>query len=623
VRFRAPTTDGFGIASHYQDAFGKRHRVSSATRSAIRAAMRSTDRPRAGLETKLRFLKPGEPFSFAEPFELTLEDGTLLKPARGPLCDLPIGYHSMRNLEDGRQTKLFVRPETCYLPESTASWGWAVQLYALRSKRSWGMGDLRDLRQFGRWSAGLGGQFTLSSPLGAATPILPQQPSPYFPSSRRFWSPLYLCVEEIEGAAEAKIPLAKIAEAGRKLNEHRLIDRDAIFRLKRDALESLWRRFRPDPAFDAFCDRQGTALGGFATFCALAEHFQSGWKQWPPPFRRPESLAVRDFARHHHRRIKFHQWLQWCLTRQLERAAKALPVMQDLPIGVDPDGADAWVWQDLLATDVSIGAPPDAFNSQGQRWGLPPFIPHRLRESGYEPFRETIRAAMALQGGLRIDHVMGLFRLFWIPDGASPAQGAFVYYPCDELLSVLAIESHRAKGWVVGEDLGTVEPGVRHELWRRNILSYRLLWFQTQPVHTFPKRSLAAVTTHDLFTVAGLWNGSDLRAQRKAGLNANISGSQRILARLRRRLNLKSGAKPADAIAKTYELLNTAPSRLLTATLDDALAVEERPNMPGTTTAWPNWSLALPASLEQIQKSELAHRIARACKKRRRARGSS
>ena len=660
MSFTPPRTDAFGIAPRYQDAFGAVHPLSSQTQLAIREAMGARERPgrrgrRAGAGAKpshsgssssiafanshmaesrhggwtptpqlgtldvpqLKFLRQGERMPLSQPVELILEDGTTLRPERELPRDLPVGYHAMSRLRDGSRTRLVVSPDACYLPESERSWGWAVQLYALRSKTSWGMGDLGDLKKFGRWAAReLKCNFTLTNPLGAATPTLPQQASPYFPSSRRFWNPLYLCVEDVSGAVEAKLPLDKLANAGRALNRTRLIDRDAIFRLKMEALEKIWQRFHGNSAFEAFCDKEGSALKEFATFCALSEHFNSGWTKWPRPFRRPESVAVREFARNYLRRIQFHQWLQWWLDIQLSKAAQELPIMQDLPIGVDPGGADAWVWQDMLALGMTIGAPPDAFNAEGQSWGLPPFIPHRLRELAYEPFRQTIRAALRLKGGLRIDHVMGLFRLFWIPASKPPREGAFVYYPYQELLSILAIESHRAKAWVVGEDLGTVEPGVRAELWRRKILSYRLLWFESRPVRKFPQRALAAVTTHDLFTVAGLWNGSDLAAQEKLGLRANVAGAQKILKQLRRRAGLRPNAGAAEAIAKTYRLLAQAPSRLLAAALDDALAVEERPNMPGTTTAWPNWSLALPRPLERIQKTKLVMRIAKACQRR-------
>lgn len=605
-----PIIDSHGIATRHKDVHGNWHQAPETTVRTIRAIMK---RPAVGGEkAELQILKAGEKFHLKRPVGLTLEDGTTHVCAKELPPDLPIGYHTLTDLRNERRTHLMISPRRCYLPKSLRAWGWAIQLYALRSKASWGIGDFADLRNFSRWaSRELRCDFILSNPLGAATPLLPQQASPYFPGSRRFWNPLYLRIEEIPGANQAGLRLAQLATAGHKLNEHRLIERDEVFRLKMNALEKIWRRFNGHSNFDEFCTNQGQPLESFATFCSLAEHFKSGWHKWPNSFKRPDSAAVAKFARANSRRIAFHQWLQWQLNEQLASAGKQLPIMQDLPIGIDPDGADAWCWQDTLAMGVSVGAPPDAFNTRGQNWGLPPFIPGRLREARYAPFRQTVQAAMRLRGGLRIDHVMGLFRLFWIPRDASPSEGAYVHYPADELLAILAIESHRTKGIVVGEDLGTVDPEMRKTLKRLDVLSYRLLWFESGPMERFPRQALASVTTHDLFTVAGLWNGSDLAAQKQLGLQPNERGMQKILKRLRAATHLPAGAPAPDAIVKTYKLLAKAPSMLKVAAMDDALAVEERPNMPGTTTAWPNWCLGMPAPLESIKKCKLVKAISK------------
>ncbi len=272
-----------------------------------------------------------------------------------------------------------------------------------------------------------------------------------------------------------------------------------------------------------------------------------------------------------------------------------MQVLQDLPIGVDPEGADAWAYQDALALGVTVGAPPDPFNRGGQNWGLPPFVPWRLRALDYEPFIEAIRATMALAGGLRIDHVMGLFRLWWVPEGMPADQGGYVRYPSADLLDIVALESVRAGAPVVGEDLGTVEPGVREELAERNVLSYRLLWFEEDPPRQWPTSSLAAVGTHDLPTVAGLWDGSDLADQKSSGLDADVAATEQL-----RELLVERAGVPQDASAPrggrgAYRLLAEAPSLLLAASLDDAVAEPVRPNMPGTTER-ANWSIALPRS---------------------------
>jgi 4-alpha-glucanotransferase len=247
---------------------------------------------------------------------------------------------------------------------------------------------------------------------------------------------------------------------------------------------------------------------------------------------------------------------------------------------------------------MSVGAPPDSFNRLGQDWGLPPFDPWKLRGAGYEPFASMVRANLRHAAGLRVDHVMGLFRLYWIPAGADPRRGAYVRYPWDDLLGILALESERAGAFVVGEDLGTVEPFVRDELARRNVLACRVLWFEERGPASFPAHSVASISTHDLPTVAGLWTGADLSAQRRLGLEPDGATVEAIRSRLRDLLGLPDDAPLEQVILATHRLLAEAPSVVVTASLEDALGVEERPNMPGTTDAWPNWSLALPVPLE-------------------------
>jgi 4-alpha-glucanotransferase len=263
-----------------------------------------------------------------------------------------------------------------------------------------------------------------------------------------------------------------------------------------------------------------------------------------------------------------------------------------------------------------VGAPPDVFNAEGQDWCLPPFIPHRLQATCFEPFRETIRAAFHHAGGLRIDHVMGLFRLFWIPQGLGPRQGTYVRYPADELLAIVAVESQRAGAWVAGEDLGTVEPDVRQRLAEQQMLSYRLLWFEDAPPQHYPELSMAAITTHDLPTVAGLWTGSDFAAQRQLNLNPSEDGFQQLRQRLKNATGLGDEATPDEISQQAHRALSSAPSAVVVANLDDALAVEQRPNMPGTLDQWPNWSVALPTSLEDLQTADLPRAIAETLNRR-------
>ena len=548
------------------------------------------------------------------PCELALEDGTSLTVDRALPRDLPLGYHRLHRRGEP-VSRLIVAPRACYLPASLREWGWAIQLYAARSRRSWGIGDLADLRWLARWAKQQGASMALVNPLASSTPILPQQPSPYFPSSRRFRNPLYLRVEELDGAREVAGIGALAAEA-RRLNRQRRIDRDIAFRLKLQAFERIWRRVRRrrDRSFETFEREQGTPLFEYAAFCALAERFGSGWHGWPAAYRRHDAPAVQRLARDRDvsDRIRFHIWLQYQLDRQIARASREAPIVQDLPVGFDADGADAWAFQDVLADDMSIGAPPDQFNTRGQNWGLPPFVPNRLREAGYDPFIQTIRACLRHAGGLRIDHVMGLFRLFWIPRGMEPRDGAYVGNAADDLLAIVALESYRARAVIVGEDLGTVEEHARANLMARAVLSYRLLWFEKVPPARFPEQSLAAVTTHDLPTIAGLWTGSDLKAQKQIGLAPNEQGTLEIRERVRTLTRASDRTPLETVIARVYDALGRAPSRILTATLDDAMAVEERPNMPATSGEWPNWSLALPHPIETLKANALAARIARA-----------
>jgi 4-alpha-glucanotransferase len=547
----------------------------------------------------------GQPLPVVErASELLLEDGTVVRVDQALPPDLPLGYHELRPLDGRPPRRLVVAPARCHLPENLRAWGWAVQLYALRSRESWGIGDLADLRRLAEWSANaLGAGAVVLNPLHAVLPIVPQEPSPYFPSSRRFRNPLYLRVEEAPGAATAGLDLERLAAAGRALNAERRIDRDAILRLKMTALGRLWTRSAPGGSeFARYRAREGPSLEEFATFCALAERHGSGWRRWPGEHQHPASPAVARFAAEQAEDVAFHAWLQWLLDEQLERAGRALRLVSDLAIGFDGEGADAWAWQDVLAQGVTVGAPPDDFALDGQDWGLPPFVPHRLRAVAYGPFVETVRAGLRHAGGLRVDHVMGLFRLFWVPGGATPKAGAYVRYPTEDLLAILALESERARAIVIGEDLGTVAPGVRERLLAERILSTRVLWFEPGPPAGYPALSLAAVTTHDLPTVRGLWTGSDLREQEAVGTSPNVAGTEALRAHVRDLTGLPDDA-PTDAVTlAVHRRLAEAPSVLIAATLEDALGVAERPNLPGTTgDRRANWALALPEAIEDIQ----------------------
>ncbi len=614
-------TNGWGIDLNYEDALGEWHETPQETISAILHAMGADENTlTAPQDDCVMIIRKGEQRPLPACATITLETGETVRCETRLPADLPIGYHALHfeSPSDAKPARLIVTPGTCWLPEHLQTWGWAVQLYAARSRESWGMGDFADLDRLAAWSANdLGAGMMLVNPLSAATPITPQQESPYYPTSRCFFNPLWLHIPWVPGADYERIPqLKEIERQACALNEERLIDRDKIFQLKMQALDLLWLDFPGDPAFDAFCLEHGADLESFARFCALAEHHKSGWHNWPEQYRHPSLPGVAEFAREHQGRVRFHKWLQWLLDTQLARCADRLALMQDLPIGCDPDGADAWAWQDYIAKGMGVGAPPDEFNTQGQDWGLPPFVPWKLRAAGYQPFIQIIRAAFRHCGGLRIDHVMGLFRLFWIPNGVTAAKGAYVRYNPDELLAIVALESERAKAYVVGEDLGTVEEGAREKLAEHCIMSYRLLWFEKDAPETYPREALSALTTHDLPTVAGLWTGSDLDKQHQLGLKPNEEGTAEIVERLKTCAELASDDPIEEVVAGAYQLLSKAPSRILTAALDDALCVEERPNVPATMSDKnPNWSLALPKKIEELMEAELPKRIANALKR--------
>jgi 4-alpha-glucanotransferase len=609
---RSESPHRWGVQTAYEDAWGTRQTVSPEVAGAVLRAMgASGERPpdigplvlQAGSALPRRVVA------------VELEAGGVQEIGRGSQLHPPPGYHVL-HLRGGESVPVIVSPMRCFPPEHDAAWGWALQLYALRSARSWGMGDLGDLARVGRWSRRLGAQALLINPLHAVTPGLPQEPSPYYPSSRAFRNPLYIAVEEVAGAQDNP-EVGELARAGRALNTASTIDRDRVYQLKTRALESLWKDFKGSARFDEYCATEGETLSLFATFSALCERYGRGWRSWPEQFRSPRSPAVRRFARTHGARVAFHSWLQWLIDTQFAAAGRSVALANDLAVGLAPDGADAWMWQEMVAPGVHIGAPPDAHSARGQDWGLVPFDPHRLRAAGYKPFIETLRRVMRHAGYIRVDHVMGLFRLWWVPIGAQDARfGAYVRYPSADLFAILALESHRARCAVVGEDLGTVERGVRAELRRRRVMSSRIVWFESRPPRQFPKRALAALATHDLPTVAGLWNGDDMQELLVEGHQVSREGWDKVRARLARLTGCRDDASLEEVIERAHVALAQAPSQLLIASMDDATCSRRRPNIPGAQHR-PNWSIPLPRTLEQIRRDRLPTRIAAALEARR------
>src|ERR1700712_1296334 len=505
-----------------------------------------------------------------------------------------------------------------------------LQLYALRSARSWGIGDLGDLREFVNWTAGEhGAGAVLLNPLHAPGPTHPVQPSPYTPSSRRFANPLALRIEDLDACRRAHPDVRSEVDALRVSSSTLRIDHDLVWAAKRSALELLWRaEGRPNPLDAAAADTRSDGLRDWATYCALAERHGGRWTRWPQPLRDVAGSAVAAERRNLAPRVAFHAWVQERCAEQLvavrsaaRDAGMAVGVLHDLAVGVDPDGGDAWALADVLATGVSVGAPPDNFTPRGQNWGLPPWRPDRLAATGYAALRDMLRAVLVHADGLRIDHVAGLWRLWWVPPGDSPDRGTYVHYDADVMLAVLALEAHRAGAVVVGEDLGTVEPEVTAALADNEMLGCAVSWFtrdQSAPGEPllapdrWPSRAAASLSTHDLPTAAGFLRGEHVRARADLGLLDDVPGEQATAERERAEwlaLLQAEGLLPDDAttpdertiIEAMHRLLAMTPSRLKLISPYDVIAEPRQPNLPGTVDEYPNWRIPLAHTLEELR----------------------
>jgi 4-alpha-glucanotransferase len=499
-----------------------------------------------------------------------------------------------------------------------------LQLYALRSQKSWGIGDLADLREFMGWTAAEhGAGAVLLNPLNAPGPTHPVQPSPYTPSSRRFANPLALRIEDLEAYRRAEPSTRAEVDALRVAPDTARIDHDLVWAAKRTALELLWREEgRPCPLDES---RSSDGLRDWATYCALAERHGGRWPQWPERLRDVNGTAVIAARRELAPRIAFHAWVQQQCAQQLgavrdaaRNAGMALGVLHDLPVGVDSDGADAWALADMLAAGVHVGAPPDNFTPRGQDWGLPPWRPDRLAATGYTALRDMLRAILVHADALRIDHVAGLWRLWRIPPGDTPDRGTYVHYDAEAMLAVLALEAHRAGATVVGEDLGTVEPEVTEALGANGMLGCALSWFTRDesapnqpllPAWRWPTRAVASLSTHDLPTAAGFFRGEHVRVRADLGLLDDVPAEAATAEREKAEwlaLLDSEGLLPDDPdeaaiISAMHRFLAATPSRLKLISPYDIVAEPRQPNLPGTIDEYPNWRLPLPQTLEQLR----------------------
>ncbi len=566
--------------------------------------------------------------------------------------DLPDGYHTLVASCGGETSTapLIVTPPWLGLPErfgNRVGWGLSAQLYSVRSERSWGVGDLTDLADLAVWAgADLGADFVLVNPLHAAEPVPPLEPSPYLPSSRRFFSPLYLRVEAIGEFSElAPAAAARIRAIGDRLRttlaDVDAIDRDAAWSAKLDALRLVYgapRSAGRELDLQAYRRRQGDALIRFATWSVLAVEFGNDARTWPDRYRDAASVDVAVYAAAHEDDIDFTCWLQWVLDEQLghaqERAVNAgmgLGTMHDLAVGVHPGGADAWRLADTYAAGMQVGAPPDPFNQLGQNWQQPPWQPDRLAELGYAPFRDMIRAVLRHAGGVRVDHIIGLFRLWWVPVGARADAGAYVYYDHEALIGVLVLEAQRAGAVVVGEDLGVVDPNARAYFASRGILGTSILWFEGDgvggalPAERWREWCLASVTTHDLPPTAGYLAGDHVRLRHALGLLPGDLDSELAadaherdvwLGELRDRGLLAAASDVEDTVLALHRFLAQTPARLIGVALTDAVGDRRTQNQPGTIDEYPNWRVPLadptgaPLLLEQVLESARARRLA-------------
>lgn len=572
------------VDDEYVDDRGRRHCVPAETVAAVKAAIGT---PEPGFADRAP-LVVGPGWRPETDGVVALEDGGVRSITAGVPAGLPFGYHLVAG---SRSRQLIATPRRCRQPQQRM-WGLAAQLYAARSQTSWGMGDFRDLATLHALATRHGAGFVLVNPLHAAAPGERQEDCPYSPVSRLFRSPLYISVGDVPGAAD--VDLADLACAATELNAGELLDRDRTWRLKRTALERIHAAGARREDFAHWRSRQPVELEHFAVWCAISERFGPSTTRWPAELRRVDAPGVEAFAREAAERIGFHAWLQWVVADQFERLAAG--VVHDVAVGVAPDGADAWIWPDQFVPGVTIGAPPDALNTRGQNWGMAPPHPWRQRAAGYEYFVRIVRAAMQGSAGVRVDHVLGLFRLWFVPEGGEPSAGAYVRYPVDDLLAILALESHRAGVPVIGEDLGTVEDGVRGRLDERGVLTSRVLLLAEQPPERWPAGSLASATTHDLPTIAGLWTGADLVDQEAAGALAAAE-----TANLRHRLAARTGVRrpdPGVVVDAAHRLIGASSSALVAVALEDLLGVEHRPNIPATQRP-ENWRRPLPDLIDR------------------------
>ena len=543
-------------------------------------------------------------------------------------ADLPLGWHTLYADAGGElaECTLVITPErleTTRRLTAERHWGLTAQLYSVRSSRSWGIGDFSDLVDLAAIAGKDGAGFVLVNPLHAGEPRPPIEDSPYLPTTRRFFNPLYIRIEDVPEYGyldpESRAEIEKNAAVLHVANTaDGLLDRNSSYGAKLRALELIFTVPRSPGRvrlFENFCEAEGKGLDDFALWCVLAERLAPSAPEWSGDAASPDTPYCDAVREEQADRLQFYRWMQWICDEQLataQRTAKAcgmaIGVVHDLAVGVKTVGADAWMLQGVLARGVTVGAPPDVFNQQGQNWTQPPWHPGRLAAAGYKPYRDMLRTVLRHAGGIRVDHILGLFRLWWIPEGAGPDQGTYVYYDHEALIGILALEAQRAGATVVGEDLGVFEPWVRDYLTERGILGTSILWFEhgaSGPLspEEYRQQCLTSVNTHDLPPTAGYLAGEHVTLRESLGLllrpveeeRAQAAAEQEAVLALVRERGLLPGS--SGDVQRTVEALYAftalTPSALLGVALVDAVGETRTQNQPGTDTEHPNWRIPL------------------------------
>ncbi|WP_234988216.1 4-alpha-glucanotransferase [Demequina sp. NBRC 110056] len=572
-------------------------------------------------------------------------------------ADLPLGWHRLEAATTGRRGRgwVVVTPARIDVAEEVRRerpWGLAAQLYSVRSERSWGIGDFGDLADLCSLAAiREGADFMLINPLHAAEAIPPLEPSPYLPTSRRFLNPLYIRIEDIPEVAyvpsQHRAVIEWESERPRRANlEAELLDRDASWRAKSAALEKIFevpRSAARQALFEAFCLREGDALEEFATWCAISEAHKG--LPWPEEFASPRSHAVDAWRDEHGDRVLFYAWLQWIADEQLGRAQAAarsagmsIGVMTDLAVGVHPFGADAWALGRVLASGMQVGAPPDMYNQHGQNWSQPPWQPRALEAAAYLPFRDVVRAAVRHSGALRVDHILGLFRQWWIPAGHQADDGVYVNFDHEALIGILALEAQRAGTIVIGEDLGTLEPWVSDYLNQRGLLGVVVALFEKdhegrpQAPENYRADALVSVTVHDLPPTAAFLAGEHVAQREQMGLlvgdpqdahDAARADRDAMAAYLLERGWMIEDWEEDDLVAGVHRLAMHSPALLTAVSLTDAVGDRRSQNHPGTHNEYPNWRVPLTDKsgavilLDDIFDSPRLHRLLEAVRSAR------